>query len=208
MKKRYKHPKTVHLPYSLTCTSDDKKLKDTIIFKDKQVVVTEKMDGENSSLYSDGLHARSIDSKHHESRSWLKSFHSEICSLIPENIRICGENMFAKHSIEYNNLDSYFYGFSAWKDDVCLSWEETIKIFNETGVETVPILYEGIYDEELIKNLFNKDKPMEGFVVRIKESFKMKEFSKSVSKFVRENHVQSEKHWMSQKVVPNKLTYE
>lgn len=36
------------------------------------VVITEKMDGENTTLYRDGLHARSLDSRHHPSRNWVK----------------------------------------------------------------------------------------------------------------------------------------
>ena len=48
---RYKYPRTVHLSYSKGYTSDDKVLKDESIFKDMEIVITEKMDGENTREY-------------------------------------------------------------------------------------------------------------------------------------------------------------
>lgn len=48
-----KYPRTYHLPWSLGKTDDDKTLKTTEIFKNKKVVVTLKMDGENTTLYKD-----------------------------------------------------------------------------------------------------------------------------------------------------------
>ena len=58
------------------------------------VIVTEKMDGENTNMYRDRIHARSIDSSHHESRSWVKSFHAQIKDSIPSGVKICGENLY------------------------------------------------------------------------------------------------------------------
>lgn len=43
------------------------------------------MDGENTSLYRNKLHARSEDSKDHKSRHWIKSFHAQIKYNIPDN---------------------------------------------------------------------------------------------------------------------------
>ena len=203
--KRVKYPRTLHLPYSLGRTNDDKVLKDTTIFEGRRVVVTEKLDGENSSLYQDYLHARSIDSKHHPSRAWLKNFHATICYNIADDEIVNGENVFAQHSIIYNDLETYFYGFSIWKEDTCLSWEDTLKRFSEIGIVSVPVLYEGVYDEEEIKSLFDESKNMEGYVVRLSASFKREDFTKAVAKFVRENHVQTDEHWMHKPVIPNKL---
>ena len=45
--------------------------------------VKEKMDGENTSLYQDGFHARSIDGRHHSSRDWVKGFWAQIAQDIP-----------------------------------------------------------------------------------------------------------------------------
>ena len=50
---KYKYPRTFHIPGSPGATSDDKILKSLDHFKGKRVIITEKMDGENTSLYRD-----------------------------------------------------------------------------------------------------------------------------------------------------------
>src|SRR3546814_8478297 len=75
-------------------------------FEGKRVIVTEKMDGENTTLYRDYIHARSVDGRSHPSRDWVKQFRSGIAADIPEDWRVCGENLFAKHSIHYTALRS------------------------------------------------------------------------------------------------------
>jgi hypothetical protein len=69
-----KYPRTFHLPWSLGATSDDKVVPSVSHFEGRQVVVTEKMDGENTTLYRDHIHARSLDSKGGEDRAWVKQF--------------------------------------------------------------------------------------------------------------------------------------
>lgn len=206
METRTKYPRTFHLPWSLGDTSDDKVLKSVDHFFGKEVVVTEKMDGENTTLYRDGFHARSIDSKHHDSQAYVKRLQGEIGHLLPENFRICGENLFAKHSIYYNNLTSYFMVFNIWDGDRCLSWEETVEWAELLGLQTVPVLYKGSFDEESVKSCYTKNRELdeqEGYVVRISESFSYGDFHKSVAKFVRKNHVQTEEHWKNQAIVKN-----
>lgn len=67
MQTKVKYPRTFHLPYSLTLTDDDKRLESDGHFKlFDEVVVTEKMDGENTTVYQDGrIHARSLDGDSH-----------------------------------------------------------------------------------------------------------------------------------------------
>lgn len=141
---KYKYPRTLHMPKSKGATSDDKRFtKENYdnAFKGKSVIITEKMDGQNTTMYHDYIHARSLDSAHHPSQDWVKRFHSEIAPNIPEGWRISGENLFAKHSISYDNLDSYFYGFSIWdEDNYCLSYEDTKDWFNLLGITHVPVL--------------------------------------------------------------------
>lgn len=205
---RIKYPRTLHVPWSLSVKKDAKIIKDMEVFKGKSVVVTEKMDGENTTMYSYYIHVRSTDSGHHESRDWIKAFHASIKGDIPEGRRICGENVYARHSIYYDNLKSYFLGFSVWDDkNVCLSWDDTKLIFNMLGIEPVREIHNGQYDEDNIRNIMFKELTdnVEGFVVRNFNSFGYGEFNNNVAKFVRENHVQTDKHWVSQTVVWNKI---
>jgi hypothetical protein len=206
MEKLYKYPRTFHFPWSETVASDDKVLTDISCFVGSEIVVTEKMDGENCTMYRDHIHARSIDSKSHYSRDWVKNFWNEIRYDIPFGWRVCGENLYAKHSISYFNLKSYFYGFSIWNDNnVCLSWDETIEWFELLGIVHVPVLYRGKFDVDILKKLsINKDK-QEGYVVRHKGSFRYDEFKNRVAKFVRSNHVKTDEHWMHSKVEKNLL---
>jgi hypothetical protein len=111
--------------------------------------------------------------------------------------------LYAQHSIPYDNLEDYFLGFSVWNGDICLGWTETQEWFSLLGIESVPVLYEGIYDEDFLRSLDIGD--TEGYVVRLREPFTYEEFNVKVGKYVRKNHIQTSEHWMTQKVVPNKL---
>ena len=46
---------------------------------------------------------------------------------------------------------------------------------------------------------------VEGYVVRTTVGFGYADFATHVAKVVRENHVQSDEHWMHQPIVPNGL---
>ena len=83
-----KYPRTYHLPWSQGKASDDKVLDNVSYFHGKRVIVTRKMDGENTSIYGDGLHARSIDGRNHPSRDWVKNFWSTIAGDIPRQTNI------------------------------------------------------------------------------------------------------------------------
>ena len=106
----------MHLPWSPGLQNDDRVIESLDGFVGKRVIVTEKLDGENTTMYNDAIHARSIDGRHHPSRDWVKGFHGSIKHLIHPLYRVCGENVYAEHSIHYNALKTYFYGFGLWLD--------------------------------------------------------------------------------------------
>lgn len=205
-----KYPRTYHLPWSQNITSDDKIIPSLDVFKGKEVVVTVKMDGENTSMYSDYIHARSINSGPHPSRNWVKAFHNQIAHNIPEAWRVCGENLYAVHSIHYKNLSNWFQMFSIWNErNFCLSWDETLEWAALLGCTTVPVLYRGIWDETLIRGLFSpqfQGDGCEGYVVRLTEGFYYRDFRKSAAKFVRKGHVATHGHWMRAKLIVNGTT--
>lgn len=205
MSTHFKYPRTPHLPWSLSVSSDDLRHKSVIDFSG-EVVITEKMDGENTTLYRDHLHARSLDSRHHPSRDWLKQWHGSMAHAIPDGWRICGENLFARHSVAYKNLSSYFYGFSVWNENnECLSWDDTLEWFSLLSIHPVPVLYKGLWDENTIRKLALDTNTQEGYVVRSADAFSYDDFSQQVAKWVRANHVTSDKHWMHSEVIPNGL---
>ncbi|AFM04071.1 RNA ligase [Bernardetia litoralis DSM 6794] len=221
----YKYPRTFHLPYSPKRGSDDKVLIDDTIFEEKYIIVMEKMDGENTSIYPDYLHARSIDSTKDESHRWIERFRNAILPQVQElkNWRICGENLFYKHTIFYQNLESIFLAYSIWLEseienqNYSLSWKETKIIFDKIGISYPKIIYEGIYDKKKIlknfekykfetQNKEEKNRQVEGFVIRLKDSFLYEDFSKSVAKYVCDDfEITSSKHWRYEAKTLNQL---
>lgn len=206
---RVKYPRTYHLPYSKGYTSDDKVLTSDNQFHTMDVVVTEKMDGENTTIYKDFYHARSLDSRHRAYHSWLLGYMKGFQFTIPEGYRICGEYLYARHSIAYMNLPSYFMVFSVWDDENdCLSWDDTELFCQERRLITVPILYRGIYKTDLIQDIAHEVvlQGGEGIVVRSSAAFNYDCFSENIAKYVREHHVQTDEHWSNGIIEKNRLT--
>lgn len=204
MAKHIKYPRTPHLPWSEKLGDDDRMIESLTPFFGRDVVVTVKMDGENTTMYNDHIHARS----HHPSRNWVKGLWGNFKHLLDDNDRICGENLYARHTIEYNNLKTYFYVFSFWREDVCLSWDDTVEMCEILELSTVPVLYRGTFDYEHIQTLYKKEHngdPCEGYVLRLADAFEFDEFGKSMGKFVSSQFQIGDTHWMHDKVTPNQL---
>jgi hypothetical protein len=131
--------------------------------------------------------------------------------MIPEGFRISGENAFAKHSIHYCDLTSYFYVFTVWdNNNTALSWTETKEWCQLLGLQTVPTIYEGIFDAQKVHDAFTKHEgrkkdPVEGYVIRLRDSFSYDEYALCTAKYVRKGHVQTDQFWMTKPVIPNKL---
>lgn len=204
-----KYPRTYHLPWSPGRSGDDKTLPSTDVFRGKEVVVTTKMDGENTSFTSQRIYARSIDSRNHPSRNYVKRLWSDIAYEIPEGWRVCGENVYAKHSLAYENLPGFFLVFSIWDEkNRALSWDDTRAYAEILGLPTVDVLWRGVYDEKAIQGLWEPgmDATQEGYVVRVADSFAYRDFRTSVAKYVRASHVVTHAHWMHEVMTPNKLS--
>jgi len=215
---RKKYPRTFHLPWSQGATDDDKTHDEATIekmFAGKEVVVTEKLDGENTSIYSDGsCHARSRDSISHPSRTYVKAKAAQIGCDLPQGWRLVGENLYGQHSIAYNELSDYFVLFGIVDDkNQARPWDEVEEWAQLLEIPHVPVVWRGVWDPEKIQSIYPFDSKMggqqtEGYVVRIADTFPMDDFSHFVAKFVRKNHVETDEHWMSKPVVPNKLRKE
>ncbi|TXS56433.1 RNA ligase family protein [Streptomyces sp. t39] len=203
---RTHYPRTRHLPWSPGATPDDLRTTDLGGLRGREVVVTEKLDGENTTLYADGLHARSPDSAHHPSRAWVKALQGRIAHTVPEGWRICGENLYARHSLAYDDLDGYFYGFSVWDElGWCPDWDRTVRFLRERGIPAPRVLWRGVFDERALRALRLDLGRQEGYVVRTAEGFMAEEFGQRVAKWVRPGHVTTGTHWMHSAVVPNGL---
>lgn len=213
IKKYFKYPRTYHLPES-GISNGDKVLENDKHFKNRNIVATIKMDGENFTGYNDYCHARSINSNSHCSRNKVKDIWFKNAYLLEDDERICCENLYAKHTIHYKNLKSYLLVLSVWKNNICLSWNDTLKFSKKLGLNIVDYFYEGKYDKKEIFKLYNEYKKnskddVEGFVIRLYDSFFYDEFSNSVAKYVEKDFINniSDEHWLNKKIIPNKLFY-
>lgn len=223
MVQRIKYKRTWHLPFCENIGDDgDHTLSEDEVeehFIGKLLIMTEKMDGENTTLYNDGIHARSISSPSTEWRTYLQGRHAAIKHLIPHDARICGENMYAKHSIFYEDLEDYFYVFNVFQKGpapLVYNWWDVVDVATELGFPTVPFISEIYLPKEKTYDDFKKEclskfeeykktlnRECEGFVLRNAFSFEEKDFKKNVTKFVRKNHVQTSEHWTKERIVKN-----
>ncbi|QAY78344.1 RNA ligase family protein [Sphingosinicella sp. BN140058] len=215
-----KYPRTYHLGLSPGLHSDDKRLPSLDVFTGRRVVVTEKMDGEGTTMTRERTWPRSPDGRGHPSRDWMKAHHARKAHEIPPGWRISGEYLFARHSLAYtraggNALPSYFLGFGIWDErNVLLGWDDTLEMFAMLGVVPVPILYDGPFSEELPAQLAARIDPtrQEGYVIRRADRIPYPNgdgdsgrFLRAVAKYVRAGHVATDEHWMRGPVIANEL---
>jgi hypothetical protein len=205
---RVKHPRIGHLPWSKGRDDDDYGVNPTI-FDNQLVVVTEKMDGENTTIYYDGfVHARSIDSSYHPSRSQVKQLAASVSQLIPEGWRVCGENMAAEHTISYSGIPVLLV-HSIWDDNNCmLDYQQTVEYSELLGLTPAPLLYQGVFDQQKVKNSWKRQGQYglsEGYVVRLKSSIPYNDFDKSIAKYVDQQFKVGEQHWSKKEMIPNQI---
>jgi hypothetical protein len=211
-----KPPRTMHLPWSTGRTKDDRALPDVEFFRGKRVVVTEKLDGENTSVWgADGyVHARTVDPlAPHPSRDRMKALAAELGPDIPVDWRVTGENIAAVHSIRYENLPPhprwFFRPFNVWNErNECLAWGDVEEWCSLLDLQPVPVLYDGTFDEGVIRSLASTTRngdPSEGYVVRLYEGFPFRDYRRAVGKFVRANHNHSH-GWRHQRVEFNRTS--
>lgn len=213
-KNLYKWPRTYHLHSSPGLQNDDRKIPSEDVFKQsgKNLHIGMKMDGEGATMTREKTYPRSPDARPHPSRDWMKAYHAQKAHHIPEGWRISGEYMYALHSIPYtrengNALTSYFQGFGVWNENnVLLSWDETLEIFELLEIQPAPTLYRGPYKPGLFEDIASSldTNKNEGFVVRVDEQIAYPtgpgnegRFFSKIAKYVRAKHVATDEHWMT-----------
>lgn len=213
-----KYPVTKHVPWGKKVDDEDEVLTSMDHFKDREVVVTEKLDGENTNSYWHGyFHARSLNARKHPSQTWVKNLLSQVTPQIPSGWRLCGENMCAVHTIQYDELPSYFFVYQAYEEsNICLSWDDMGYFLESVAswpkLMSVPVLYRGVYDEAKVKACFTGKSVFggiqEGYVVRATNAFKYDDFNLNVAKYVGplfKRAIKDSTHWWSKPFISQKL---
>jgi len=213
-----KYPRTPHLPYSPGGTDDDERLLSVDHFIGQEVVITEKMDGENMGETCGTLYARSHNgAPPHPSFDLAKATWACHRFQIPEGVTVFSEWCFAEHSIHYSGLPNYRLVFGVRDDGTreAWSWDEVCDMATELGVPTVPELWRGqILNEKHLRQLVDGfvkvrsvcDGLREGVVVRLVGRISLEAWELSIAKWVRPNHVKpDDAHWRTKPIVRNGL---
>lgn len=202
-----KHPRTPH-----TSTSDWKD--DNIVltsykdFEGKHIVITEKMDGENITMYRDAMHGKQLNDGIHPSQAWVRAYWKLMRSSILEGLRVCGENLYTRRIIKYEKLPSFFLGYAVWDKELCLDWETTLFLLWGMEIKNVPILYHGMFDIEIIKKFeswVDYSPGVEGIVFRNTDSFHYDEFNKNIAQYTTVNHSREKEAWMNRPLEYNRM---
>ena len=86
-----KYPRTYHLLYSPGTTSDDRFAKDISNIIGKRIIITEKLDGENTGMERGGVYSRSHAT--YAVKPWnvgIRELHSVINRMLDEDIMLFG----------------------------------------------------------------------------------------------------------------------
>jgi hypothetical protein len=212
-----KYPRSFHLPWSPGGTSDDKRLADVSRLVGVDLVITEKADGSNLTYTRESVFSRShAGPPSHPSFDLAKATHARIRHRLPEGLSLFCEYCYAVHSIEYASLPDHSLVFGA-RDDVAgvwWDWETVAAQARDVGLPTVPVLFRGAVGsarelESLTVALASEPSPLgglrEGLVVRRAGELLDGDFSRSLAKWVRKGHVQTDEHWLHQAIRPQRL---
>jgi hypothetical protein len=211
-----KYGRTYHFPFSPGTTSDDRinhQYWDDIA-QIKNCIHTEKLDGENNCLSRYGVFARSHAAP--TTSAWTRAIR-ERWQLLKNDLgdyEIFGENLYAIHSIEYKDIEDYYYVFGVRELDQWLNWEETCFIAAAFDLPVVPVIQSNVAvsDKKLFEQEFlhlvqqpsvfasvdvQTQQPctLEGIVTRNADMYAVDDFAKNVFKYVRKGHVKTDEHW-------------
>lgn len=202
--KAEKYPRTYHFPFSQGAVNDDRIQAQWQDILQHELVITEKLDGENSCIKSNGVYARSHAAVNRN--PWARPVWDiwERVGRSLGDLHLFGENLYAIHSIEYQRLEHYFYVFAVRDGDTWLSWDDVTAYAQVLELPVVPVLRRGFFDAESLKQAIHSQQQngstfggiSEGVVCRTAAAFNDDLFAQNVLKYVRKNHVQTDEHWI------------
>ena len=188
--------------FSPNLQNDDRKADSIFPLLNREIIISEKLDGSNTCFTKDFCFGRSHAAP--TNNPWdvkVRELHSILKHSISEGMWLFGEGMEAIHSITYSNLTSVFYLFNIKYENKWLSWQEVEDYAYLLDIPTVPVLYKGIFKtEKELKDTIIKlaEQPSElggereGIVIRVADEFDNDNFSTYLQKFVRANHVRTD----------------
>jgi hypothetical protein len=229
-----KYPRTPHL-FGSTGTDDDKHMGETESLKfvaDPSLIAEEKLDGGNCGLHFLSSGKMVLQCRGHEItagmhpqwdlfKQWVQVKRPVLENMLGSQYILYGEWLYAKHSVHYRGLISYFFEFDIWDKDAqaFLDLESRLILLEGTNIQTVPVIHRGAATLEKLKSLIGvsafdsqfqnpatgrTDNLMEGIYLRTEADG----FVTGRAKLVRPEFVEKVKqspHWKEQAMVPNQL---
>ena len=166
MNESKKYGRSLHAPISLGTTSDDRFMPKGYLdyFSKQELVLTEKLDGQNNCFTKNGVFARSHTSI--TAHAWDKPMRErwELIKKDLGSLELFGENMYGIHSIAYKNLESYFYLFAIRDNERWLSWEEVKFYASLLDFPTVPQIKIKTPLKKFYSEIKNEDKALEAWL--------------------------------------------
>lgn len=191
-----KYPTTYHLPYTESMTKEDKKHKDLSCFEGKRVIYYEKLDGENTLIGKNELHARSEMGRGELWQTYITKDVKRFQYQLPDEMYLFCENLYAIHSIEYQYLTNYYFCFNILYKGEFLAVDDVHEWCALLEVPICPYFYVGEVNPDItLQDYSFLGNTTEGYVIRNVDSFKKEDFKQNVAKFVRKDHVRTNKHW-------------
>jgi hypothetical protein len=157
-----KYPRTHHLQGSrLQPGDEDLDAEPWSEVMGKYVVAEEKMDGANAAISFDERGKLWLQSRGHYLtgggrekhfnlfKQWAHGIQQELFGVLGTRYVVYGEWLYAKHTIFYDELPSYFLEFDVLdlETDRFLSTKSRRELLDGLPVESVPVLFEGILED-------------------------------------------------------------
>ena len=201
-----KYPSTPYWPWSPSIGRDDDVHANPDRFVDKDVVVTEKLDGGNTLLHTGKVYARSVSAP--SEGKWMAMVKKHHAWKVSEpDVWLYGEDVYGVHSIEYEPVAEHetFRAF-ALRDGAgaFAAFTEVEAYAKHREIPVVPVLFRGRFRSVAEIRTFMEQAhgepsalggEREGVVMRLARGFAAAEFQDNVCKSVRPGHVQSDEHW-------------
>lgn len=229
-----KYPRTPHLSGSKG-TDDDKHLgasESGDFLNDPSLIVEEKLDGTNVGVHFTAEGRLMMQCRGHEItegmhpqydlfKQWVAVKRAVLEDMLSDRFILFGEWLYARHSIHYRSLSHYFFEFDIYDKEAerFLDLETRLALIDGKGIETVPVIHQGVIDAEQLTRLIGRsafdawfdnpltgrpDDRMEGVYLRTERDGFVTGRAKLVRPEFIEKIKQSE-HWQHRELVPNLL---
>jgi hypothetical protein len=223
-------PSTRHLPHKPNATRGDSiatTVEVKIIFQSDNVFLEEKIDGASLGItVIDGhpliRNRNHVLNKGHQAKTAAKMQFSNVWGWYYKHQRlfqnlidllgpvsVYGEWLWAKHTVEYDQLPAYFVPYDIFEHDrrIYLATEIVRDSLERVGFATVPLLHHGkIESYEQLEDLTNQKSEFSSTAIREGVYLKVSDGEKVAHRFkmVRQGFIPGE-HWSNKQITRNKL---